>query len=169
MPVAVDHAGVTDEILRAISAWIRSPNPTRHCEEHLRRSNPVFVSRSQSWIASRSLSSGAHSRDPLARNDGKNSVRVATAMICESRKRLQPWRRGSSLGLSPAPRLVSSDSRQFDPYSYARCALMLRRYNSRAIRRHEHCLRQHCLREHCVREHCLTQDGAGFDIQERDR
>jgi hypothetical protein len=24
------------------------------------------------WIASRSLSSGAHSRDPLARNDGKN-------------------------------------------------------------------------------------------------
>jgi hypothetical protein len=25
------------------------------------------------WIASRSLSSGAHSRDPLARNDGPNS------------------------------------------------------------------------------------------------
>jgi hypothetical protein len=23
------------------------------------------------WIASRSLSSGAHSRDPLARNDGR--------------------------------------------------------------------------------------------------
>ena len=29
----------------------------------------LFVSPSQSWIASRSLSSGAHSRDPLARND----------------------------------------------------------------------------------------------------
>src|ERR1700730_1920576 len=42
---------------------------TRHCEEHLRRSNPAFVPRMKSWIASRSLSSGAHSRDPLARND----------------------------------------------------------------------------------------------------
>jgi hypothetical protein len=40
----------------------------RHCEEHLRRSNPFFrfVAR---WIASRSLSSGARSRDPVARND----------------------------------------------------------------------------------------------------
>jgi hypothetical protein len=34
-----------------------------------RRSNPVFFFVWQ-WIASRSLSSGAHSRDPLARNDG---------------------------------------------------------------------------------------------------
>jgi hypothetical protein len=35
-----------------------------------RRSNPFsFAVR---WIASRSLSSGAHSRDPLARNDGSN-------------------------------------------------------------------------------------------------
>jgi hypothetical protein len=33
-----------------------------------RRSNPVFLA--APWIASRSLSSGAHSRDPLARNDG---------------------------------------------------------------------------------------------------
>jgi hypothetical protein len=33
-----------------------------------RRSNPVFSC--GFWIASRSLSSGAHSRDPLARNDG---------------------------------------------------------------------------------------------------
>ena len=52
----------------------------RHCEEPTvrpsagpmissRRSNPAFSS-GQSWIASRSLSSGAHSRDPLARNDG---------------------------------------------------------------------------------------------------
>jgi hypothetical protein len=32
-------------------------------------SNPAFLFR-QSWIASRSLSSGARSRDPLARNDG---------------------------------------------------------------------------------------------------
>jgi DNA-binding Lrp family transcriptional regulator len=31
------------------------------------------------WIASRSLSSGAHSRDPLARNDGPSYVRHAKA------------------------------------------------------------------------------------------
>src|SRR6266581_3975147 len=37
----------------------------RHCE--LREAiHPLL----QLWIASRSLSSGAHSRDPLARNDG---------------------------------------------------------------------------------------------------
>jgi hypothetical protein len=30
----------------------------------------------QLWIASRSLSSGAHSRDPLARNDGFKTPRV---------------------------------------------------------------------------------------------
>jgi hypothetical protein len=34
----------------------------------LRRSNPFFLGAAP-WIASRSLSSGAHSRDPLARND----------------------------------------------------------------------------------------------------
>jgi hypothetical protein len=34
-----------------------------------RRSNPFFLSAAR-WIASRSLSSGARSRDPLARNDG---------------------------------------------------------------------------------------------------
>src|SRR6266576_1506573 len=35
-----------------------------------RRSNPAFLL--GLWIASRSLSSGAHSRDPLARNDGRS-------------------------------------------------------------------------------------------------
>src|SRR5712671_3796747 len=34
-----------------------------------RRSNPSFLCAAR-WIASRSLSSGAHLRDPLARNDG---------------------------------------------------------------------------------------------------
>src|SRR3979490_1758021 len=34
-----------------------------------RRSNPCFLYAAR-WIASRSLSSGAHLRDPLARNDG---------------------------------------------------------------------------------------------------
>src|ERR1700754_2438222 len=47
--------------------------PCRHCEEHLRRSNPVFAW--QPWIASRRLSSGAHSRDPVARNDGLHLCR----------------------------------------------------------------------------------------------
>jgi len=38
-----------------------------------RRSNPVGVM-SNRWAASRSLSSGAHSCDPLARNDGSNDL-----------------------------------------------------------------------------------------------
>jgi hypothetical protein len=36
----------------------------------MRRSNPSSCCEKKEWIASRSLSSGAHSRDPLARNDG---------------------------------------------------------------------------------------------------
>src|SRR5260221_12046993 len=35
------------------------------------KQSSFLFSRRQSWIASRSLSSGAHSRDPLARNDGE--------------------------------------------------------------------------------------------------
>src|SRR5882757_8253666 len=38
----------------------------RHCE----RSEAIYAFFAARWIASRSLSSGAHSRDPLARNDG---------------------------------------------------------------------------------------------------
>src|SRR6266480_5451969 len=53
----------------AIMSPAVSLNPCRHCEERLRRSNPLFVG-CRRWIASRSLSSGARSRDPLARNDG---------------------------------------------------------------------------------------------------
>ena len=56
----------------------RGPVPQRHCEEHLRRSNPAFFLAAQSWIASRSLSSGARSRDPLARNDGVKRDRKVT-------------------------------------------------------------------------------------------
>src|SRR5665647_377463 len=40
----------------------------RQGEERMRRSNPQR--HGQTWIASRSLSSGAHSRDRLARNNG---------------------------------------------------------------------------------------------------
>jgi hypothetical protein len=45
----------------------------------MRRSNPAFFARDkeESWIASRSLSSGAHSRDPLARNDVQQHSRGA--------------------------------------------------------------------------------------------
>jgi hypothetical protein len=46
----------------------------RRIPQFLPRSEATKQSRfflsSQSWIASRTLSSGAHSRDPLARNDG---------------------------------------------------------------------------------------------------
>src|ERR1700716_2572478 len=44
--------------------------PLRHCDERSDRSNPFFLSVA-AWIASRSLSSGARSRDPLARNDAR--------------------------------------------------------------------------------------------------
>jgi len=47
----------------------------RHCEERKRRSNPESFLQ-DGWIASRSLSSGAHSRDPLARNDGPKRYRA---------------------------------------------------------------------------------------------
>jgi hypothetical protein len=39
-----------------------------HCEE--RSDEAIHTFFVAAWIASRSLSSGAHSRDPLARNDG---------------------------------------------------------------------------------------------------
>src|SRR5512132_223663 len=47
-------------------------NKSRHCE----RSEPIHLTAGKEWIASsRSLSSGAHSRDPLApRNDGAHTA-----------------------------------------------------------------------------------------------
>jgi hypothetical protein len=46
----------------------------RHCEERSERSSFSFPL----WIASPSLSSGAHSRDPLARNGVLFFYRAAT-------------------------------------------------------------------------------------------
>ena len=43
------------------------------CEE--RSDEAIHHATKKAWIASRSLSSGAHSRDPLARNDGEIQVR----------------------------------------------------------------------------------------------
>src|SRR5438046_1262593 len=48
------------------------------------------------WIASRSLSSGAHSRDPLARNDG---VRSALGKLLQSSRR-SPGRRETGLTIA---------------------------------------------------------------------
>ncbi len=72
----------------------RSPTSSRASSTSLRaqRSNPFFLYAAR-WIASRSLPSGAHSRDPVARNDdaGGGSPRYR-AMA--SRAELMP-------GLSP--------------------------------------------------------------------
>jgi hypothetical protein len=57
--------GVTSEAAAAM--WSRNIHVI--AVEHLRRSNPSFLYAAK-WIASRSLSSGEHSRDPVARNDG---------------------------------------------------------------------------------------------------
>jgi hypothetical protein len=51
------------------------------------RSNPFFLYAAR-WIASRSLSSGAHSRDPLARNDGSTTdcrgcLKIESALLLE--------------------------------------------------------------------------------------
>jgi hypothetical protein len=45
---------------------LRRPRPSKLNER--RRKQSIFL-RAAKWIASRSLSSGARSRDPLARND----------------------------------------------------------------------------------------------------
>ncbi|SHG09142.1 hypothetical protein SAMN05444169_0482 [Bradyrhizobium erythrophlei] len=46
--------------------------------ERQRRSNPL-LQRAEKWIASRSLSSGAHTRDPLARNDADGDAGSVTS------------------------------------------------------------------------------------------
>jgi hypothetical protein len=67
---------------RAGKYWQTSGAPRREIadacvatslREAKRRNNPFFLC-CGTWIASRSLSSGAHSRDPLARNDGLKTL-----------------------------------------------------------------------------------------------
>jgi hypothetical protein len=48
----------------------------RHCEE--RSDEAIHTFYGDGWIASLSLSSGAHSRDPLARNDEAHERRKLT-------------------------------------------------------------------------------------------
>jgi hypothetical protein len=43
----------------------------------LTRDNEIDVCFRRAWIASRSLSSGAHPRDPLARNDGERTAETS--------------------------------------------------------------------------------------------
>jgi hypothetical protein len=45
------------------------------------------------WIASRSLSSGAHPRDPLARNDGELVLEIPMAITVFIRYQLDPFKR----------------------------------------------------------------------------
>src|SRR5258705_1161651 len=76
-----------------------------------RRSNPFFVCAAR-WIASRSLSSGAHSRDPLARNDGCTgigSIWIEALARCRGNGSAPLWERvgerghGLSIGRNPSP------------------------------------------------------------------
>src|SRR5712692_6681708 len=60
----------------------------RHCEE--RSDEAIQFSAWRSWIASRSLSSGAHSRDPLARNDETATIIALQGLrSASSRRRVQ--------------------------------------------------------------------------------
>jgi hypothetical protein len=56
-----EEVGVTSTRIRLIATV---------CEKKIVSDEAIHTSL-QLWIASRSLSSGAHSRDPLARNDGQ--------------------------------------------------------------------------------------------------
>jgi hypothetical protein len=71
----------------------------RHCEERKRRSNPFFLYAAR-WIASRSLSSGAHSRDPLARNDGP--LPTTPPLVQAGDRWVIPARNPGPVGLSSA-------------------------------------------------------------------
>jgi hypothetical protein len=50
-------------------------------------------SRKESWIASRSLSSGARSRDPVARNDGSGCLKIIFAIKAAKRDSRHPEER----------------------------------------------------------------------------
>jgi hypothetical protein len=62
----------------------------RHCEERSDEAIQLLNFRKESWIASRSLSSGAHSRDPLARNDGRIHLRILAARCVRVLPRSSP-------------------------------------------------------------------------------
>src|SRR5213593_4295861 len=63
------------------------------CGERNDESIQLLASRRE-WIASRSLSSGAHSRDPLARNDGIKTAPHSDVIVRESGRSSIPEARG---------------------------------------------------------------------------
>jgi hypothetical protein len=58
-----------------------------------------MLQQGERWIASRSLSSGAHSRDPLTRNDGKDDQCVTSGQppLSSGRNASSPGTVASSL------------------------------------------------------------------------
>src|SRR5258708_29232989 len=84
---------------------------SRHCEEHLRRSNPCFL-RAERWVASRSLSSGAHSRDAVARNDGATSRKTSAARVAPAAAdRHRPQTPADPRTVLPAPSAIPRTAR----------------------------------------------------------
>ena len=77
----------------------------RHCE----RSEAIHLLL-RLWIASRSLSSGAHSRDPLARNDGSPSQlsRLFEIRIGQRMERAVSVRAGAAVAVVILVRGVST-------------------------------------------------------------
>jgi hypothetical protein len=61
--------------------WLCLGPEHRHCEARSDEAIHSSILLRQPWIASRSLSSGAHSRDPLARNDElKCCLKIVSAL-----------------------------------------------------------------------------------------
>jgi hypothetical protein len=56
-------------------------------------SEAIHSVRVAGWIASRSLSSGAHSRDPLARKDGQQAQEVPMSVTVFIRYQIDPFKR----------------------------------------------------------------------------
>src|SRR5258708_30274827 len=93
--ISLEHPGRLLQLLRHGRRWLERDDlkldrrrRLRHCEEP---TGPAFgrpddelrdeaiQSCLRLWIASRSLSPGARSRDPVARNDGSSSIQQALA------------------------------------------------------------------------------------------
>src|SRR5258706_728085 len=67
-PAPSDFRAKGSDTTRTHRAARTRTHVSRHCEE--RSDEAIHSYFAATWIASRSRSSGAHSRDPLARNDG---------------------------------------------------------------------------------------------------
>jgi hypothetical protein len=113
----------TPSMGRRISATIRARRAAgrervsrRHCEE--RSDEAIHSSFARPWIASRSLSLDAHSRDPFARNDGfKSGCLIIESVVAPFSRPSSPTKAGD-----PVFRDVSDGRERPRRTGYPACA-----------------------------------------------